>query len=186
MEKTISDVAHTQFTNCMYYSNVKFTDATRVKTMGSPRDVVYLGWQIAPSYTSPKAGGDCGVSANEYSCANGAQTNFGDLTPYLTYGKNVLSDTFRFGHAYVTRKNVCVFSEGHYGTVKLFGLLKVLNRNVRFQFPCFIPVWLGGGPFCATKGLTARTCSVWRNLSPLPPIGSLNCVYWGTCLKTCV
>ena len=28
-------------------------------------------------------GGGCGVSANEYSCAHGAQTNFGDLTPYL-------------------------------------------------------------------------------------------------------
>jgi hypothetical protein len=25
------------------------------------------------------------VSANEYSCAHGAQINFGDLTPYLTY-----------------------------------------------------------------------------------------------------
>jgi hypothetical protein len=30
-------------------------------------------------------GGVCGVSASEYSCANGAQINFGDLTPYLTY-----------------------------------------------------------------------------------------------------
>ncbi len=32
--------------------------------------------------------GDCGVSANEYNCAHsqGAQINFGDLTPYLTYG----------------------------------------------------------------------------------------------------
>jgi hypothetical protein len=29
--------------------------------------------------------GDCGVSANEYSCAHGAQINVGDLTPYLTY-----------------------------------------------------------------------------------------------------
>ncbi len=27
----------------------------------------------------------CGVSANEYSCAHGAQINFGDLTSYLTY-----------------------------------------------------------------------------------------------------
>ncbi len=34
----------------------------------------------------PKAGGDCGVSADEYSCAaHGAQINFGDLTPYLSY-----------------------------------------------------------------------------------------------------
>ncbi len=38
---------------------------------------------------SPNAGGggSCGVSANEYSCAHGAQINFGDPTPYLTYGK---------------------------------------------------------------------------------------------------
>ncbi len=33
-----------------------------------------------------RGGGSCGVSANEYSCAQGAQINFGDLTPYLTYG----------------------------------------------------------------------------------------------------
>ncbi len=33
-------------------------------------------------------GGGCGVSANEYSFAHGAQINFfEDLTPYLTYGK---------------------------------------------------------------------------------------------------
>jgi hypothetical protein len=32
---------------------------------------------------SPNPGG-CGVSANEYSYAQGAQINFGDLTPYLT------------------------------------------------------------------------------------------------------
>ena len=29
-------------------------------------------------------GGGCRVSANEYSCAHGAQINFVDLTPYLT------------------------------------------------------------------------------------------------------
>jgi hypothetical protein len=33
-------------------------------------------------------GGGCGFSANEYSFAHGAQINFGDLTPYLTYGEN--------------------------------------------------------------------------------------------------
>jgi hypothetical protein len=33
-------------------------------------------------------GGCCGVQANEYSCAHGAQINFGDLPPYLTYGLN--------------------------------------------------------------------------------------------------
>jgi hypothetical protein len=36
----------------------------------------------------PKCGGGvgCGVSANEYSFANGAQTIFAGLSPYLTYG----------------------------------------------------------------------------------------------------
>jgi hypothetical protein len=47
-----------------------------------------------PSYMSPNAaggagGGGCGVSANEYSCAHGAQINFGDLTPRLTYALTV-------------------------------------------------------------------------------------------------
>ncbi len=28
--------------------------------------------------------------ANEYSCAHGAQINFGDLTPYLTYDRNTV------------------------------------------------------------------------------------------------
>ncbi len=57
---------------------------------GSQRDVVCHGWLIAPSYMNPNAGGgvwgSCGVSANEYSCAHGAQINFGNLTPYLTDG----------------------------------------------------------------------------------------------------
>jgi hypothetical protein len=36
-----------------------------------------------PSYMSPNAeGGGCGFSANEYSCAHGAQINFGDLRTY--------------------------------------------------------------------------------------------------------
>jgi hypothetical protein len=38
---------------------------------------------------SPNAGGGDGdagsLPANKYSCTHGAQTNFGDLTPYLTY-----------------------------------------------------------------------------------------------------
>ncbi len=47
------------------------------------RYIVYLGRPIAPSYMSPNAGGGV-VSANEYSCAHGAEINFGDLTTYLT------------------------------------------------------------------------------------------------------
>ncbi len=48
------------------------------------RDVVYLSWPIAPLYVSPNAGGgvSCGVLVQLYT---GAQINFGDLTPYLTY-----------------------------------------------------------------------------------------------------
>jgi hypothetical protein len=37
-------------------------------------------------------GRGCGVSANEYSCAHEAQINFGDLTPYLTYGISALKN----------------------------------------------------------------------------------------------
>jgi hypothetical protein len=35
----------------------------------------------------PKCGGrgSCGVSVNDYSFTHGAQINFGDLSPYLTY-----------------------------------------------------------------------------------------------------
>ncbi len=39
-------------------------------------------------------GWGCGVSANEYSCALGAQIKFGDLTPYLTYGENSSRNLF--------------------------------------------------------------------------------------------
>ncbi len=50
----------------------QFHDAATA-TWLSGRDVVYLCWPIAPSYTSPKCGGRgkfWGVSANEYSCAH--------------------------------------------------------------------------------------------------------------------
>ncbi len=40
-----------------------------------------------PKCGSRGVGVGCGVSANEYSCAHGAQINVGDLTPYLTYAK---------------------------------------------------------------------------------------------------
>jgi hypothetical protein len=42
-------------------------------------------------------GGGCKASATEHSCANGAQTNFGDLTPYLIYGgKTQLAETWKY------------------------------------------------------------------------------------------
>ncbi len=41
-------------------------------TRGLQRDVIYLCWPIAPSYSSPNAGEGvgCGVWASEYSCAH--------------------------------------------------------------------------------------------------------------------
>jgi hypothetical protein len=36
-----------------------------------------------------RGGGGCRVSATEYSCAHGAQINFGDLASYLTSVKNI-------------------------------------------------------------------------------------------------
>ncbi len=65
---------------------------------------------------SPNAGGlggggeICGVSANEYSCAYGAQINFVDLTSYINY--MVLNVAHFFGRIYRT----------HYGTVLGFTL----------------------------------------------------------------
>jgi hypothetical protein len=35
-------------------------------------------------------GGSFGISAKEYSCTQEPKINFGDLTPYLTYGGNFL------------------------------------------------------------------------------------------------
>jgi hypothetical protein len=63
---------------------------------GLQRDVVYFSWPIAPSYTSPNAGGlvggggGCWVSATEYTAVNimwhGTHINFADLT---TCGCNI-------------------------------------------------------------------------------------------------
>jgi hypothetical protein len=51
-----------------------------------------LSWLTTSALVyEPKCGGGrgCGTSANEYSCVHGAQINFGDLTPYLTYAPHV-------------------------------------------------------------------------------------------------
>ncbi len=59
---------------------------------GLQRDVVYLGWPIALLYLSPNAGGRGylrGLS-QWVQLYTGAQINFGDLTPYLTYVYNTL------------------------------------------------------------------------------------------------
>ena len=52
---------------------------------GLQRDVVYLGWPIAPSYLSPNVGGG-GVSRGLRQWVQlytGVQINFRDLTPFL-------------------------------------------------------------------------------------------------------
>ncbi len=52
---------------------------------GLQRDVVYLGWPIAPSYMSPNAGrgGELRGLSQWVRLYTGAKINFGDLTPYL-------------------------------------------------------------------------------------------------------
>ncbi len=47
-------------------------------------DVVYRHRRMEAQFRGGGGGGSK-VSANEYSCAHGAQKNIGDLTPYLTY-----------------------------------------------------------------------------------------------------
>ena len=44
-----------------------------------------LATNSALLYEPKNTSRSCGVLANEYSCAHGAQKNFGDQTPYLTY-----------------------------------------------------------------------------------------------------
>ncbi len=46
-----------------------------------------LSWLTLVYEPISGVGGGCGVSANKYSCAHGAQINFDDLTPYLIYGR---------------------------------------------------------------------------------------------------
>ncbi len=65
-----------------------------IQGQGSQRDVVYSTLAVTNStlvYEPKCGGGGYRVSANEYSCAHGAQINLGDLTPYLTYGTISLS-----------------------------------------------------------------------------------------------
>ncbi len=67
-----------------------FTPDQTPEIRGSQRDVVYLGWPIAPSYMSPNAGGGGelrGLRQWEQLCT-WSPKNFGDLTPYLTYARN--------------------------------------------------------------------------------------------------
>jgi hypothetical protein len=71
----------------LHFSALRITRSGGHKEMSS-----ILADHNSASYMSPNAGvwggGYCRASANEYSCAHGAQINFGDLTPYLTYARN--------------------------------------------------------------------------------------------------
>ncbi len=65
----------------------QYTCLFYVQSRGLQRDVVYLGWPIAPSYNiSPNAGEREVVAGGQrVQLYTGAQINFGDLTSYLTY-----------------------------------------------------------------------------------------------------
>jgi hypothetical protein len=79
---------------------ISLISVKKISEEKSNTNVVCLGWPIAPSYMSPygRGGGGCVVSANEYSCAHGAQINVEGLTPYLTYGhsqeRNLFAEMF--------------------------------------------------------------------------------------------
>ncbi len=75
-------------------------------SQGSQRDVVYLGWPTAISYMRPNAGGGegWGPSANEYSCAHGAQINFGDLSPYVVTHTVYLTADSKITRAFSRKK----------------------------------------------------------------------------------
>ncbi len=66
---------------------------------GLQRDVVYLGWPIAPRYMSPNVEGvgSCDASANEYNCTQQPKYTVGDLTPYLTFVCTHALSIFFFG-----------------------------------------------------------------------------------------
>ncbi len=66
-----------------------------LKIRGLQGDVVYLSWSIAPLVYEPKYGRGRGCGSQPMRTAvhitwHGAQMNFGDLTPYLTYGLKVM------------------------------------------------------------------------------------------------
>jgi hypothetical protein len=72
---------------------------------GLQRDDVSLGWPIASSYMSPNAGEGGELRANEYvQLYTGAQRNFGDLAPYLTYDCIWLA-TYQFLYSTIRKQN---------------------------------------------------------------------------------
>ncbi len=94
-----------------------------------------LSWltNIALVY-EPNAGvGDCVVSAKEYSCARGAQINFGDLTPYLTYARN---------HNVFFYFRVPVLLDGLLFPAVLARLAAQLQANYFIFLPAFLRIWV--------------------------------------------
>ncbi len=67
------------------YAGVCLPTVRWVLIKGLRRDVVYLGWPIAPSYMSPNAGWGLRGLSQWVQLYTGAQINFGDLTTYLSY-----------------------------------------------------------------------------------------------------
>ncbi len=81
------------YRNCRKnYIQVVHTVRRPMSPTGLHRDIVYLGWPIAPSYMSPNAGGGGELRglSQWVQLDRGAQINFRDLTPYLTYDVTTL------------------------------------------------------------------------------------------------
>jgi hypothetical protein len=61
--------------------------------------------------------GSCGAPAKEYSCTHGAQINFGDLTPYLTYVCKIERSGMEGGGREAGRVSACVSRLGSFSIV---------------------------------------------------------------------
>ncbi len=123
---------------------------------GSERDVVYHGWPKARSYMSPNAGWGCfGVSANEYTCAHGAQKRFEDLTPYLTYERglrqintcrkvSLKGNFFRWRHlALVSIQLISICSHPFQSQLTLIsqGTFTIILKTTSHRIGLFAPLW---------------------------------------------
>ncbi len=73
-------------------------------------------------------GGDCWVSANDYSCAHGAQINFGDITPYLTHDQGVWSVVHFLKLRQIRTHGVLYIWEGWFPS--LAGLVGPVQENI--------------------------------------------------------
>ncbi len=140
---------------------------------GSKRDVVYLGWQIAPSYMSGGESGSCGVSANEYSCAHGAQINLGDLTPYLTYGGEGLTRTPK---KLAGGRKMCEWDEYKRGWEECSALISFDHPFTKLVSLCELKFWW-------TSKICLRHSLVKHDLSLSPPL--LHFLKKQTNKKTC-